>query len=99
MGILLGSTTLGTVKPFLVYTAMRLALFLATLAIVAGVWKLLSGEDGVPLVWAVVIAFLLSGDASIFLLNRQRDALGARVEQRASRAARKFDHLRASEDD
>lgn len=86
-------------KPFLVYTAMRLGLFLATLVVVAGVWKLVSGEQGVPLVWAVVIAFLLSGVASLFLLNRQREEFGHRVEQRASRAARKFDDLKASEDD
>ena len=51
-----------------------------------------------PLLWAVVIAFVLSGVASYFLLNRPRAAFAARVEERAARATAAFDERRARED-
>jgi uncharacterized membrane protein len=84
------------VKEFVIYTALRVLLFLACLGIVLGVWMLVTGS--VPLLWAVVIAFALSGVASYFLLNRPRAAFAARVEQRAARATAAFDERRARED-
>ena len=83
-------------KEFVVYTALRVLLFLACLGIVLGVWMLATGS--VPLLWAVVIAFALSGVASYFLLNRPRAAFAARVEERAARATAAFDERRARED-
>ncbi len=83
-------------KEFVIYTALRVPLFLACLGIVLGVWMLVTGS--VPLLWAVVIAFALSGVASYFLLNRPRAAFAARVEQRAARATAAFDERRARED-
>ena len=68
-------------KEFVIYTGLRVLLFFACLGIVLGVWMLATGS--VPLLWAVVIAFALSGIASYFLLNRQRDAFAHRVELRA----------------
>ncbi len=85
-------------KPFLVYTLLRVALFVGALGLVGGIWKAASGDDEVPLVWVVVIAFLLSGVASLFLLDRQRQEFGARVEQRAARASARFEERRAAED-
>ena len=84
------------VKEFVVYTALRIVLFLASLAIVFGVWMLLS--DTVPVTWAVVIAFVISGVGSYFLLNRQRAAFARRVEVRAERATAKFEEMKARED-
>jgi hypothetical protein len=84
------------VKEFVVYTALRVLLFLACLGIVLGVWMLATGS--VPLLWAVVIAFALSGVASYFLLNRPRAAFAARVEERAARATAAFDERRGRED-
>ena len=84
------------VKEFVVYTALRILLFLASLAIVFGVWMLLS--DTVPVTWAVVIAFVISGVGSYFLLNRQRAAFARRVEVRAERATAKFEEMKARED-
>ncbi|MCW2794432.1 MAG: hypothetical protein JWO76_3530 [Nocardioides sp.] len=84
------------VKEFVVYTALRILLFVASLGIVVGVWLLLS--DSMPIVWAVVIAFAMSGIASYFLLNGPRAAFAARVEERASKAAAAFDERRARED-
>ena len=84
------------VKEFVVYTALRIVLFLASLAIVLGVWMLLS--DTVSVTWAVVIAFVISGVGSYFLLNRQRAAFARRVEVRAERATAKFEEMKARED-
>ena len=46
----------------------------------------------------MVIAFALSGVASYFLLNRQRDAFARKVEERAARASAAFEERRARED-
>ena len=88
--------TLRGVKEFVVYTALRILLFLASLAVVIGVWMLLA--DQVPLTWAVVVAFVVSGLGSYFLLNRQRAAFARRVEERAERATAKFEEMKARED-
>ena len=49
-------------KEFVVYTVLRILLFVASLAIVAGIWLLLTDE--VPLLWVLVLGFALSGIAS-----------------------------------
>ena len=51
-----------------------------------------------PILWAVVIAFVMSGVASYFLLNRQREAFARRVDERARRVATRFEEMRAKED-
>lgn len=83
-------------KEFLVYTGLRLLLFVAALAIVLSAWVLLAGEAN----WlvAVVIAFLISGIGSYFLLDRQREAFARRVQERAERASTRFEEMRARED-
>ena len=86
----------GGVKEFWVYTGLRVALFAASLAIVLPTWLLLAGRAN--LLIAVVLAFLLSGVGSYFLLNRQRDALALHVQQRAERASAKLEEMRARED-
>ena len=84
-------------KEFAVYTALRLLLFAATFGIVLGLGVLLTG--GVSITWALVIAFVVSGVGSYFLLNRQREAFARRVETRAERASAKFEERRAREDE
>jgi uncharacterized membrane protein len=86
------------VKEFLVYTGMRILLFIGMVGLVLGVWSLLDGDGRISLLWPVVIAFALSGVASYFLLNRQRDAFARKVEERASRASAAFEERRARED-
>jgi Protein of unknown function (DUF4229) len=88
--------TLGPVKEFVVYTALRLLMFAATFGIVVGVWLLAGGRADIFV--AVVIAFVVSGLGSYFLLNGQREAFAQRVEARAARATRAFDDLKAKED-
>nr|WP_221634388.1 DUF4229 domain-containing protein [Nocardioides luti] len=84
------------VKEFVIYTGLRILLFIASLGVVLGVWLLVARQ--VPVVWVVVVAFVISGIASYFLLDRQRAAFAARVEERAARATAAFDERRARED-
>lgn len=86
------------VKEFVVYTAMRLLVFVASLLIVIAVWSLVAGRDSVHAIWTVVIAFIVSGVASYYLLNTQREAFARRVEERASRASAAFEERRGRED-
>ncbi|WP_235737437.1 DUF4229 domain-containing protein [Nocardioides alcanivorans] len=83
-------------KEFVVYTLLRLGLFVGAFAIVAGVWSQLA--DSVPVLWALVLAFLISGVASLTMLNSPREAFAAKVEQRAGRITDKMDAQRAKED-
>ena len=50
------------------------------------------------MLWAVVIAFLMSGMGSYFLLNHQREALARRVQTRAEAMTAKIEEMRAKED-
>ncbi len=84
-------------KEFVVYTVLRIVLFLASLGVIVGVMALVSGGR-FHLFWAVVLAFLVSGIASYFILERQRVAFAQRVETRAARAAAAFEERKARED-
>lgn len=84
------------VKEFWIYTGMRIGLFVSSLVVVIGVWMLISGE--VPILWAVVIAFALSGVGSYFLLDGPREAFARRVEERAGRLSTRFDAMKTKED-
>ncbi len=83
-------------REFLVYTGLRLAVFAATLGVVLGAWLLVAGEANILV--AVVVAFVLSGVASYFLLARPRQRLALRVQNRAEKANRAFEEMRAKED-
>ena len=83
-------------KEFAIYTGLRLLMFAATFGVVVGVWLLVAGEANILV--ALVVGFVASGIGSYFLLNRQREALALRVEQRAERATRAFEQMRARED-
>ena len=82
-------------KEFWTYTLLRLGLFLGTFAVVFGIW-LIFGD--VPVLWVVVIAFVVSGVGSYYLLERQREQFAAKVEGRAAKAAEKLEAQRAKED-
>lgn len=85
-------------KEFLVYTGLRVLLFIGMVGLVLGVWSLLDGDGRINVLWPVVIGFALSGVASYFLLNRQRDAFARKVEERAARASAAFEERRGRED-
>lgn len=83
-------------KEFWIYTGLRIALFVGSLGIVAGVWML--ATDEVPIVWVIVTSFVVSGVASYVLLAPQREALARHVEERAGRASAAFEAKRSKED-
>ena len=84
-------------KELVIYTVLRLLLFIAVLATVLGLWIKVVGPEA-NLLWPVVVAFALSGVISLFLLSSPREAAARRVEQRAARAAAKYDELRSKGD-
>jgi hypothetical protein len=86
------------VKAFVIYTLLRLLLFVTTYAVVASIWALVFGRSGlllVPFLAAIIISSLLS----LRLLAPQRERFAAVVEARAQRATRKFEEIRAREDE
>ena len=83
-------------KEFAVYTGLRLLMFAATFGIVIGVWLLVGDKANIFV--AVVLAFVVSGIGSYFLLNKPREALAQRVEVRAERATKAFEERKAKED-
>lgn len=57
---------------FLVYTLLRLVLLLA-------IWILIAWITPVKGLWALALALLVSGAVSLFVLDRQRDAMSVGV--------------------
>jgi len=84
------------VKEFLVYTALRILLFLAALGVVLGLWVLVAGEAN--LLAGFVIALLISGVGSYVLLNGPREALARKVDERARAATSRFEEMKSKED-
>jgi len=80
-------------KEFWIYTGLRLLSLLATFGIVAGIWSLVAGE--VDIFFSVIVAFVISGVLSFFVLDPQRRAFAEKVEARAAKAV---EAARAKED-
>ena len=87
-------------KEFLIYTGLRLSLFVVALAVVVGIFSIASNGwlTYNDVFWSFVIAFAVSGVASYFLLNPFREAFARKVQARAERATAKFEELRSRED-
>jgi hypothetical protein len=84
------------VKEFVVYTGMRLLMFVGALGVIVGIWSALADEFNLAV--ALAAAFVISGVGSYFLLDRQREAFARRVEARAERATAAFEERKARED-
>ena len=85
-------------KEFTVYTLARIGLFVASYAVVVGVYMLFAGTHAVPLIWPFFVAVVISAVASYYLLKGPRQRFAARVERRAAAASRRFEEARAKED-
>lgn len=83
-------------KEFWVYNLARIALLAVTWLVVTAAWVLISGE--VSPVATLLVAFVLSGIGSYFVLRAPREALARKIELRASRAVERFEESRAKED-
>jgi hypothetical protein len=88
--------TLAPVKEFVVYTAARVGLFVASLLVFLGVFAAFGSSSWL---WPVVLAALVSAVASYFLLQGPRARFAARVDSRASAMARRFEEARSKEDE
>jgi hypothetical protein len=86
------------VKEFVLYTAARLGVFVATYALVAGVYLLVTGGDTLPILWPLLVAAVISGVVSIYLLRGMRERFAAVVQQRADKASERFEAARSKED-
>jgi len=85
------------VKAFVIYTGLRLALFLVCYLVLGGLYLLVIGETG-SLVWPFIAAVLVSSLLSLKYLAPQREAFAAVVDARAHKAAARFEERKARED-
>ena len=88
---------MGRVKPFLIYTVLRLTLFVTTYAVLALIWGLVFGKGGILLV-PFLAALIISALLSLKLLAPQRERFAAVVQARAERASQRFEEQRSKED-
>lgn len=89
-------------KEFLVYTLLRFGLFAAALAIVLGIWWAATGAGSLTetqVLVSAIVAFVVSGIASYYLLHPIRERLAHNIERRAARASAKLEEMRSREDD
>jgi predicted Co/Zn/Cd cation transporter (cation efflux family) len=89
----------GQVKEFVIYTLSRLGLFVASYAVVVGIYLLVTGGHSVPLLWPFLVAVVMSAIGSLYLLKGQRARFAAVVERRASAATRRYEQVRSRGDD
>jgi hypothetical protein len=82
------------------YATLRIVIFLVSLGVMWGVvaatGHIVTGNGALYLCMG---ALLVSGIASFFLLNRQRDAMSAQVTARAERITRRVQENAAMEDE
>ncbi len=84
----------------LLYATMRIAIFVVSLGVLWGIVALTGHVvTANGSLYLVMGALLVSGAASFFLLNRQRDAMSAQVARRADRMTRRINLNAAMEDD
>jgi hypothetical protein len=77
--------------PFLAFLWLRTALLVGVAAVL-----MLLGLRGVP---AVLLALVLSSIVSLFVLNRQRDAVSGALDRRFRSMRQRLDEAASSEDD
>lgn len=85
-------------KEFLLYTGARIGVFVATYALIAGMYLLVTGGDTLPILWPLLVAAVISGVVSIYLLRGMRERFAAVVQQRADKASARFEAARSKED-
>jgi len=82
--------TLASRHPMLVYTLLRLVLFAAPFLLLLAV--------GMDVVWALLIAAILSSFVSLFVLGRFRDQLSISLSERKERIRVRMAERETSED-
>ena len=82
----------------MVYTVLRLALFVATYAVLSLPAVLIFGNDGTVLFVTLILAAVVSSVLSMRVLAGPRERFAESVEARAARAKDKFEEMRSRED-
>lgn len=85
-----------TVKDFVVYTALRLGLFLLTWGACVGASILIFDSEALGLTF--LIALVISGVGSYWVLAAPRERLAQHVDARARRTTEAFEERRSRED-
>lgn len=85
-------------KHFAIYTVLRLALFLATFAVLSTLSVLIFGPSAVVWFVTLFVAAVISSLLSLKLLAGPRERFAESVEARAGRARSKFEEMRSRED-
>lgn len=85
-------------KHFVVYTVLRLGLFLATYAVLSVPAVLIFGNDGTVLLVTLILAAVVSSVLSMRVLAGPRERFAESVEARAARAKDRFEEIRSRED-
>ena len=85
-------------KHFVIYTVLRMGLFVATFAVLSAVVVLIDAQSGPTWFVTVFLAAVISSVLSLRLLAGPRERFAEGVEARAARARAKFEEIRSSED-
>ena len=85
-------------KHFVVYTVLRLGLFLAVAAVLSVVTAAIFGQSGTVWIFTIVAAAVISSLLSLSLLAGPRERFAEAVEARAKRASARFEEMRSRED-
>lgn len=82
----------------MVYTVLRIGLFLATYAVLATIAVLVFGDQRIVYLATLFAAAVISSLLSLRLLAGPRERFAESVEARAHRAKAKFEEMRSRED-
>ena len=85
-------------KHFVIYTVLRLALFLATFAVLSTVTVLIFGGSTETWFLSLLLAAVISSVLSLRVLAGPRERFAESVEARATRAKDKLEEMRSRED-
>ena len=86
------------VKHFLVYTGLRLGLFVLCWAVLVGIGTLALGGSTQVGIWTFVLAAVLSSLLSLRFLAGPRERFAQSVQARAERATAAFEEMKTRED-
>jgi len=85
-------------KAFWTYTLARLGVFAVTWAVLFGLSRLVFESSAVVDVWVLLLALIVSGAISIFVLAGLRDRVAVRLQARARALNDRIEESRRAED-
>jgi len=86
------------VKHFVTYTVLRLTLFIACWAVIAGIATLAFDDSTEVGIWSFIAGAIVSSALSLKLLAGPRERFAQSVQARADRASARFEKIKTAED-